>query len=128
MKVLLEIEELVPLIEAIAQENQLDRDAPLVNMGSKAVFKEVSLLVDCCFGLDNDPDVSESYYFHMEACGFSKESIRIKDAIDRLIRAMYPAGVLVSIEVLDKFGTVIIHFNPGTLQHARHHPQLRQYR
>lgn len=128
MILLLEIEELVPLIEAIAKENHRDTLVPPSPFQEGTVYEEVSLLLESHFGLDNHPDIPESHYLHLEMTGFSIEGIRIKDAIDRLIRTMYPSGVLMSIEVLNSFGTVLIHFNPGTLKHARHHPQFRQYR
>lgn len=121
MIMLLEIAELVPLIQAMAAEYEEEKDLPRRQRIPESIFIDANQLIENFFGLDNHPDVSDTNYYLLEATGFSLEGIRIKDAIDRLIRAFYPNGVMVSFKVCNEYGTVAIHFNTGLSSHARHY-------
>lgn len=128
MIVLLEIEELVPLLIAVAAEESHRDDIPNIHDLPPGTYMIVNQLLENSFGIDQHPDIPDGAHYAMESSGFSSEIPRVSEAILKLMETLYPNGVMISIEVMNHHGTVALTINPRGNPHARYHSLFRQYR
>lgn len=112
MIVLIEIEELIPLLMAVAAEETDSQDIPDLLDLLPATYLVVNQLLENNLGLDNHPDIADGAQYAMEISGFSSALPRISEAIQALIKAIYPNGVVVSAEIMNRYGTIALTINP----------------
>lgn len=128
MIVLLEIEELVPLLLAVAAEEACQDDTPNIHELPRGTYLIVNQLLENTLGIDQHPDIPDAAQYAMESSGFSLEIPRVCDAIYHVMKTIFPNGVVISIEVMNHHGTVALTINPRGNPHARYHSLFRQYR
>lgn len=127
MIILLETEELIPLLQAIDAQERDSRDIPRGDF-DKETYRIASRVINVAMGYDNDVEGLDDAFGIANDSGFDRYIPTLWECLNRLMAAMFPNGAIISVEVMNRHGTIAININPRVKTDGRNYPFLQQYR
>lgn len=126
MVIIMEIEELVPVLSALTQAEDPWKDVDNFADYSKEAYTAVSRMLNVIFAVDNDTDGLDTVFALANETGFSSNIGVFATAVHAAIQSIYPNGLIVSVDTMNRYGSIAITLRDTA--HASHRDIIVKHR